>query len=309
MRELVVISGKGGTGKTSLVAGFAALARDAVLADCDVDAPDLHLVLEPAIEKREPFIGGEVARVDSEMCINCGTCRTICRFDAISDHGPANEYASKTSMVDPIACEGCGVCMWLCPEGAIELRPAANGELYTSRTRFGPMVHAQLGVAQGNSGKLVTAVRTRASDIATSTKARLVLTDGPPGTGCPVIASITGADAALIVVEPTLSAIHDMNRVVDLLRHFRVPGLACVNKWDVSPALAEGIHAFASGHGLVDVGQVRYDDAVTGAQLAGLPIVDYTDEGSAHDVREVWERVQETLAQLERAPATMGHSA
>ncbi len=216
LRELVVISGKGGTGKTSIVASFAALAEKAVLADCDVDTADLHLVLEPEIIKREKFSGGSRARIKSGHCTACGKCEAICRFDAIYFDGPGNGKVDKTYRIDPIRCEGCGVCAWFCTDQAIEFGPVVNGEWFISETRCGPMVHAKLGVAEENSGKLVSLVRTHAKKIAEDRKSDFVLIDGSPGIGCPVIASITGADLVLVVTEPTLSGLHDLQRVADL---------------------------------------------------------------------------------------------
>ena len=224
VKELVVISGKGGTGKTSIVASFAALTEKVVLADCDVDAADLHLVLEPKVMRRESFSGGKRARIRTEHCIACGKCEALCQFDAIDFDGPSNGKLDKTFRIDPIACEGCGVCAWFCAENAIEFAPAVNGEWYVSDTRHGPMVHAKLGIAEENSGKLVSTVRKEAGAIAQQRGLELVLIDGSPGIGCPVIASITGADLVLIVTEPTLSGLHDLGRVADVARHFEIPG-------------------------------------------------------------------------------------
>lgn len=295
MKEIVVISGKGGTGKTSIVASFAALAEKAVLADCDVDAADLHLVLEPKVVRRESFSGGKRARIKAGHCTACGKCDELCRFDAVYSDGPGNSRAAKTFRIDPIACEGCGVCAWFCTEKAIEFGPAVNGEWFVSETRFGPMVHAKLGIAQENSGKLVNTVRTVAREIAEQRGLDMVIIDGSPGIGCPVIASITGASLVLIVTEPTLSGKHDMQRVADLTRHFDIPAMVCVNKWDLNPQIADEIEALAGSHGIGIAGRVRYDRAVTQAQIHRKSVVEYQADGCAADVSGMWATVQPSL--------------
>ncbi len=295
-KELVVISGKGGTGKTSIVASFAALADKAVLADCDVDAADLHLVLGPTIVKREKFSGGSRARIKSGHCTACGKCEEICRFDAIYFDGPGNGKVEKTYRVDPVACEGCGVCAWFCAENAIEFAPAVNGEWFISDTRCGPMVHAALGVAEENSGKLVSIVRTQAKRIAEERKLDLVLIDGAPGIGCPVIASITGADLVLVVTEPTLSGMHDLQRVTDLTKHFGIETVVCINKWDLNEDIASQIEEQARRRGLKVTGKVRYDRAVTEAQIQKKSLVEYQQNGAATEIKQVWVEVQSVLA-------------
>jgi len=298
MKELVVISGKGGTGKTSLVASLAALAKKAVLADCDVDAADLHLVLEPTVVKREEFSGGSRARIRSDRCTACGKCEEICRFDAIRFDGPGNGNVDKTYRIDPIACEGCGVCAWFCTDKAIEFGPVVNGEWFISDTRRGPMVHAKLGVAEENSGKLVSLVRAEAKKIAEYRKLDLVLIDGAPGIGCPVIASIGGADMVLVVTEPTLSGMHDLERVADLTRHFGIETVLCINKWNLNEDIASRIEARAIGRGLKLAGKVRYDRAVTEAQVMGLSVVEYAQNGVVDDIRNLWANVQKSLNAL-----------
>jgi len=295
VKELVVISGKGGTGKTSLVASFAALAGRVVLADCDVDAADLHLVLEPQIVRRENFSGGKRARIKSGHCTACGKCEELCRFEAIYFDGPGNGRVDKTFRVDPIACEGCGVCAWFCAEEAIEFGPVVNGQWYVSDTRHGPMVHAKLGIAEENSGKLVSTVRQEAKKIAEERDLETVIIDGPPGIGCAVIASITGADLVLIVTEPTLSGLHDMARVAEVARHFEIPALVCVNKWDLNPEVTEQIEQSARQRGLGLAGRVRYDRAVTDAQLRGQSAVEYQQDGCCKDIRAVWQAVTRRL--------------
>jgi len=294
-RELVVISGKGGTGKTSIVASFAALAEKTVLADCDVDAADLHLILEPTTVKREKFSGGSRARIRSGHCTACGKCEEICRFDAIYFDGPGNGRVDKTYRIDPIACEGCGVCAWYCTDKAIEFGPVVNGEWFISDTRCGPMVHAKLGVAEENSGKLVSLVRTQAKKIAEGHNLDFVLIDGAPGIGCPVIASITGADLVLVVTEPTLSGLHDLQRVADLTKHFGIETFVCINKWDLNEDIASQIETQALHRGLKLAGKVRYDRAVTEAQIKRLSVVEYASNGIANEIRGLWANVQAGL--------------
>lgn len=294
-KELVVISGKGGTGKTSIVASFAALAKKTVLADCDVDAADLHLVLDPTVVKRENFSGGSRARIKTGHCTACGKCEEICRFDAIYFDGPGNGKVDKTFRIDPIACEGCGVCAWFCEENAIEFAPAVNGEWFVSQTRHGPMVHAKLGVAEENSGKLVSLVRTQAKKIAEDRKLELVLIDGSPGIGCPVIASITGADVVLVVTEPTLSGLHDLERVGELTKHFGIETLVCINKWDLNEEIASRIETQAEQRGLKLAGRVRYDRAVTEAQIQRKSLVEYQRNGAATEIKQLWTEVQRAV--------------
>jgi len=294
-RELVVISGKGGTGKTSVVASFAALARRAVLADCDVDAADLHLVLDPKVIRREKFSGGKRARIDPARCTACGRCQELCRFEAVHLDAPADGGAERRFRIDPIACEGCGVCAWFCPERAIHFGPAVNGEWFVSETRHGPMVHARLGIAEENSGKLVSTVRAAAVELARQRGLDLVIIDGSPGVGCPVIASITGASLVLIVTEPTLSGRCDMQRVADLARHFGIPAMVCVNKWDLNPRVADEIESLARQRGLGLAGRVRYDGAVTEAQIHRQSVVEHGASACADEVRDVWARVRAAI--------------
>jgi MinD superfamily P-loop ATPase len=285
MKELVVISGKGGTGKTSIVAALAALAEQAVLADCDVDAADLHLVLAPEVQKTEAFTGGSVARIDPDGCTGCGRCIELCRFDAIGLDG------SGAASVDPMACEGCGVCAWFCPERTIAMDPAVAGQWFLSRTRFGPMVHAALAPGADNSGKLVHTVKTQARTLARRTGRRTVLVDGSPGIGCPVIASIAGASLVLIVTEPTRSGLHDLQRVAELTAHFQLPAMVCVNKADINPDLAGQIAADARTRGMPLAGRIDYDPAVSEAQRAGQTICEFADNGLVEQLRALWDRV------------------
>ena len=227
----------------------------------------------------------------SGHCTACGKCEEVCRYDAIYFDGPGNGKIPRTFRVDPIGCEGCGVCAWFCQDHAIEFAPAVNGEWFVSDTRFGPMVHARLGVAEENSGKLVSLVRTEASKIAEQRHLDLVLIDGAPGIGCAVIASVTGADFVLVVTEPTLSGLHDLMRVADLAAHFNIPAAVCVNKWDLNGEVASRIEADAAERGLAVLGRVRYDRCVTEAQIQRKSVVEYTDNAAAGDIRQLWQGV------------------
>jgi len=283
IQELVIISGKGGTGKTSIAASFAVLAGFPVIADCDVDAADMHLILAPSVRERHEFRCGNEAVIRPDDCTGCGKCRDLCRFDAIAEVKGGGSY-----VVDPVACEGCGVCVRFCPAWAIDFPESLCGEWMVSETRSGPMVHARLGIAAENSGKLVSTVRREARRLAEENGHRLVLVDGPPGIGCPVIASMTGASQALVVTEPTVSGEHDLERVLKLARHFDIPAAVCVNKWDLNPEMTERIEALAVRSGARIAGRIRYDRAVTLAQIQEKAVVEI-DAPSAGDIRLVWE--------------------
>ena len=283
--ELVVISGKGGTGKTSLTASFALLAERPVVADCDVDAADLHLVLSPVVKERHEFWGGREAVIRQADCRGSGICREVCRFDAVlTAEGPGGVTRFT---IDPVACEGCGVCVRLCPERAIDFPERRSGEWMCSESRCGPMVHARLGVAAENSGKLVSIVRREARRIAQETESRVVIVDGPPGIGCPVIATLTGASAVLVVTEPTLSGEHDLERTLALTRHFGIPASVAVNKWDINPEMTERIESAARRSGARVAGRVRYDPGVTRAQIEARTAVEAACP-AAEDIIRIW---------------------
>jgi MinD superfamily P-loop ATPase len=282
VQELVVISGKGGTGKTSLLASFAVLAGQGVLADCDVDAADLYLVLTPTVRRTEVFRSGHEAVVQPELCKGCGKCAELCRFDALGSDEAAGHYT-----VDPAACEGCGVCVSHCPHEAIAFPERVCGQWFVSDTRCGPMVHARLFPAAENSGKLVSTVRGQARRLAVERGLDRILVDGPPGIGCPVISSVTGATAVLVVTEPTVSGEHDLQRVLELCRHFDIPAAVCVNKWDLNPQVTARIEDKARAAGAVVLGRIPYDRAVTEAQLQARAVVELGGP-AAEAVRGIW---------------------
>ena len=282
IKELVVISGKGGTGKTSLMAAFSSLAENKVLCDADVDAADLHLILDPEVIHRSDFKSGKTAVINNDLCTECGLCREMCRWDAI---GAAYE-------VNAIDCEGCGVCVHFCPEAAIEFPENTCGEWFVSSTRHGPMVHARLGIAEENSGKLVARVRQEARKLAADRQHALILTDGPPGVGCPVIASIGGATAVLIVTEPTVSGQHDMERVAQLAAHFKMPAMVCVNKFDLNLRLTREIEKYAADKNIACLGRIPFDPIFTKAMIKAQTIFEYNTGSEAEKaVANIWQRL------------------
>jgi len=285
VKELVVISGKGGTGKTSIVASLAALARKSVLADCDVDAADLHLLLTPEILRETEFIGGLVAETKLDICTQCGKCAEVCRFGAI-----LGNYA-----IDPLACEGCGVCVRSCSQGAIRMKDRVSGRWFISDTRFGPMVHAQLGIAEGNSGKLVSLIRSEARRIAEEREYSLIISDGSPGIGCPVIASIAGATAVLVVTEPTVSGIHDLERVAELTGHFKIKTLVCINKADINPENTKIIKQIALERKFIVITEIPYDNIFTRAQMQALSVIEAGDGEAVSNIRTLWEAVKHEI--------------
>ena len=292
MKELVVISGKGGTGKTSIMAAFASLAKNKVLCDADVDAADLHLLTDPEIKKRYDFQGGGIAVIDPDKCTQCGLCRELCRWEAISEQFE----------VDSIECEGCGVCVDFCPEQAIEFPLSTCGQWFISDTRFGPMVHARLGIAEENSGKLVTLIRQEAKKLAEKNKLDLIITDGPPGVGCPVIASIGGATALLIVTEPTVSGLHDMERVAQLAAHFKVPAMVCVNKFDLNTDQTQAIEKLAKEKNMTVLERIPFDPIFTKSMVQGKTIFEYNTKSTVGQaVKQLWRKIIESPVMNEKA--------
>jgi MinD superfamily P-loop ATPase len=292
MKQLTVISGKGGTGKTTLVGSFAVLTENKVIADCDVDAPDLHLLLHPAIQKKMEFKGLKVAVMDKTLCIECGTCAETCRFNAIASSEDL-DYS-----VNPARCEGCGACVYTCPQEALSLQERVSGSVFISSTKYGPMAHAQLNIAEEASGKLVTVVRENALRIAEKEGCDLILIDGAPGIGCPVIASLSGVDLALIVTEPTQSGLHDLKRILDVVAHFGVLPAICINKYDINKTVTEKIERFCREKGIKIAGKIVYDETVTKAMVAGVPVVASETEAkteAAEEIVRMWARIEHLL--------------
>ncbi len=278
--EIVIVSGKGGTGKTSITAAFALLAKHSIIADCDVDAANLHLILEPKVQEKHEFWSGHYATIRNYDCNKCGICLEYCRFDAV-------KHEKDELFIDETSCEGCGVCVYFCPEEAIDFPQRLCGEWMVSETRAGIMVHAQLGIAAENSGKLVATVRNKAKEIALNKSIPLILIDGPPGIGCPVISSITGTKLVVVVVEPTLSGLHDMERILALARHFKIPSVLCINKWDLNPDITQKIEAKAEELNVPLIGKIPYDPNITSLQIQKKSIVE--EESQTKDIiAEMW---------------------
>ena len=290
MKEIVVVSGKGGTGKTSLVAALAMLLQDKVVADCDVDAANLNLVLNGRVTEEHEFIAGKKAQIDPKKCNACGKCREVCRFDAISED----------FVIDTFACEGCGACFFFCPVQAVVFADTLAGHLYVGEVNGeGPIVFAELLPGAENSGKLVTAVRTKARSLAETNGKELILIDGPPGIGCPVISSLTGASLAVMVTEPTMTGVHDLERVVGLTRHFQIPGAVVINKEDINPDYAKSITDFSETHGLLLLGSIPYDVQITEAQRQGKTILDFAPQSRASiEIRTIFDKFTKKMEEL-----------
>lgn len=295
MKQLIILSGKGGTGKTSVTAAFAHLASQnglagkVILADADVDAANLELVLQPRLLEQQDFKGGKVAVIDQEACASCGDCEAVCRFDAI-------HHTDGLYIVDPIACDGCAACVYQCPTESISMHEQVAGRFYFSESRYGPLYHANLFPGQENSGKLVTLVKQRARLQAMDENRELVIVDGPPGIGCPVISAVSGASLALIVAEPTVSGVHDMRRILQTVQHFGVRALVCVNKADIYPAGAQEIESYCRENGIETVGRIPFDVTVTAAMVAGEAVTAFQPESpSSVAIAAVWERVVQSL--------------
>jgi len=291
--EVTVVSGKGGTGKTVLVSSLARLLDSKVMADCDVDAPDLHLLLKPRVLRAVAFSGGKIASIDEDRCTGCGQCAEHCRFDAVHQV-PGSRYYR----VDRIGCEGCGVCFYVCPEAAVELDDNQNGTWYVSDTDFGPLVHACLDPAEENSGKLVSIVRKEARNLAEREGLRYIIVDGPPGIGCPVISSITGTELVVIVTEPTVSGFHDCERVVSLARHFGVPAAAVINKYDLNLEATVRAEAFFEKESIALLGKIPYGLEVSRAIADAKLVVDMEDSPVATELRAVGDALRGLLEKI-----------
>lgn len=294
MNELVVISGKGGTGKTSITSSLAILAERSVIADCDVDAADLHLVLSPKVESVNKFISGHEAIIDKDKCVGCGACKEYCRFDAIVNNN--DKYK-----VYPISCEGCMLCVEFCPLNAISFPDNHCGEWYSSITTYGPMIHAKLKAGAENSGKLVSVVKKAAKTKAEDEGIDLIIVDGPPGISCPVISSITGASTVLIITEPTVSGYHDMERIYKLTRHFNIPALLAVNKWDINPKIFNQIEEFSSNNDIPLVGKISYNMIFNEAQCNCKTVIEYKHDSSiVCEIKELWSNIIQIISKEKR---------
>ncbi|MDD5269850.1 MAG: ATP-binding protein [Candidatus Omnitrophica bacterium] len=282
MRQIVVISGKGGTGKTVLTSSFASLARNKVMVDCDVDAADLHIILKPKIKERYIFRSGYTAEIDSSKCTGCGNCLRYCRFGAVS-----REFS-----IDALSCEGCGLCSRICPSGAINMEERVCGEWFISDTGYGKMVHAKLGIAQENSGKLVAKIKRAAKEIAEAEGCGHIIVDGPPGIGCPVIASLSGADLAVIVTEPTLSGIHDLKRVLELTGHFKIEAGVVVNKYDINIRNLQEIESFCLENDIGLLGHIPFSSEVSRSIVKRIPAVDHMKNDVSSEIRAIWEKIE-----------------
>jgi len=285
MKQIVIISGKGGTGKTVLTASFASLAKSKVMVDCDVDAADLHLLLHPSVKERFEFRSGQTAMIDKARCCECGECIDMCRFDAIG----------KDFVIDPVSCEGCALCSRICQYGAISMEENVSGEWFISDTRYGPFVHARLGIAEDNSGKLVSRIRQAAKEIAEKEKKSYILIDGPPGIGCPVIASITDTDLALIVTEPTLSGIHDMLRIIDTTGHFQIPVKVVINKFDLNPENSGKIEHICESKDIEIVGRIPFSAKVPRSVVQAVPFVEYAQDEVAGEIISIWNKMESII--------------
>jgi len=281
MKQIVVISGKGGTGKTTIVASLAALAKNIVIADCDVDAPDLHLILKPDIKETREFRGSKIAIKDDSKCIKCRRCEEVCRFNAI-----------ENLSINSFSCEGCGACVFICPVNAIELKEKISGYVYVSETKYGWMSHAKLNPGEEASGKLVAVVKENAKKIAEKENKNLILIDGSPGIGCPVIASLSGADIALIVTEPTMSGIHDLKRILSVAEHFNIKPVVCVNKYDINLENSNEIINICRKNGIEVAGKISFNPVVTEAMVAGIPVVQFSDDEISYEIKHIWENLK-----------------
>ncbi|MDD3656412.1 MAG: ATP-binding protein [Atribacterota bacterium] len=284
MKEIVIISGKGGTGKTVLAASIAALAKNKVMGDCDVDASNLYLLLHPEVTEKHDFYAGLIPAIDLSKCNQCGLCQELCRFEAI-------KISQEQTVIDFVSCEGCGLCALVCPQQAIQMNENHCGEWYLSETKYGLLIYARLGIAEENSGKLVALVRQNAQEVAKKKNLELIIIDGPPGIGCPLIASISGANLAIVVTEPTLSGIHDLERVIKVTQHFGVKVVVIINKYDLNLENSSRIEEFCAQNSISVGGKIHFDNVITEALVKGLPVVEYSDNKVTKEIRNIWRKV------------------
>ena len=291
MREIVVVSGKGGTGKTSLSAAFTYLEGENALAcDCDVDAANMHLLLDASFDNQRDFYSGEVALIDEELCTNCGKCADVCRFDAI-------HMIDGQHKVDPISCEGCHYCSKVCKTKAIEMKTQKAGDIYTSNIKSNTqMVHAKLGFGAENSGKLVAKVKQDAKLMALQKNKAYVITDGSPGIGCPVISSLSGANLVVLVTEATVSGLHDLQRVLKLVKTFNLKAVCIINKYDLNLGMADDIEKFLKEEDIEVIGKLPYDETFTKALAKAQTIIEYDEKSKlAELIKENWIKIKKEI--------------
>jgi len=286
MKQIVIVSGKGGTGKTSITSAFASIAQNKILVDCDVDAADLFLITQPTILESHEYEGGKIAVLDPEVCTNCGICEELCRFDAIS-------LVDGQTTISEFSCDGCKLCEIACPVDAIKMVENMDSRWFESETRFGPMIHAKLGIGEDNSGKLVTKIRDIANKKAKDQEIETVLIDGPPGIGCPVISTLTGVDVALMVTEPTLSGMHDLNRLIELAKGFKLKSYVLINKYDLNPNISDEIEALCLKEELEVLAKVPFNRDFVDAMVNQKTVVEYAPESELSKMlTEVWNRLE-----------------
>jgi len=288
MKEIVIISGKGGTGKTVIAASIAVLAKNKVMGDCDVDASNLYLLLHPEIREKNDFYAGLIPIIDLEKCTNCGRCQEVCRFEAI-------KTIKSQTVIDLVSCEGCGLCALVCPVQAIQMKENHCGEWYIADTKYGPLVYARLGIAEENSGKLVTLVRQNAQAIAKKNDFELIIVDGPPGIGCPLIATLSGANLAVVVTEPTLSGIHDLERVAKVAQHFGVKTVVIINKYDINLENSAKIEDWCKETNISVIGKIHFDNIITEALVKGVPVVEYSDNTVTKEIKNIWQKINQLI--------------
>lgn len=285
MQEITVISGKGGTGKTSFTSAFASLAKNSVFADCDVDAANLYLILQPENYREEKVLGASTAVIDHDVCTSCGLCQEVCRFDAI-------DIIDGQYEVSEFSCEGCDFCMHVCPVDAISMEKSYTSKWFIGNTRFGSMVHAKLGVAEDLSGKLVTTVREEAKKLTEKENADLLIVDGPPGIGCPVIASVTGTNQVVIVTEPTKSGLHDLKRVAEMVKGFDVSPRVIINKFDINKKLVKEIEVYCAENKMEVLGKVPFDKIMVDAMVNQQTIIEYSpNHPISIKIKEIWQKI------------------
>ncbi len=293
MKQIVIVSGKGGTGKTFITSSLAVLIDNKIIADCDVDAADLHLMLSPKMIEKHIFKSGKVAILKEELCVGCNKCIDVCRFDAISPSG-------RIVNIDPISCDGCSICSYVCPTKAIVMEEKTSGEWYISETPYGPLVHAKLNIAEENSGKLVSEIRKKASELAESQKRDYIIIDGSPGIGCPVISSISGTDCAVVVTEPTMSGLHDARRIIETAKHFGVSPCIIINKYDLNVNMTNEIEEFCKSNNIPIIGRIPFDESIVKSIVKGVPVVKDSNNRISHILKNIWEELKKKLNTKER---------